>query len=360
MNLVGIVQALLINIAAIAGINDPQLKVTPTGFLQMLLEHGANADVVNRDALSRGREQAIKVRYMQRGIASEVTNIDDCSTNIVPAWEESEIERTMFSKIGIHIEDDVMRKLQNEALVKLTPGMPPSSMYLALYQTLRVKLNGLIEDINNNLLTAQSTAWGVNAAYGTHNPQTLDFGGKMNMSNGIIKLILDAQRNEIADQVIVVGNGVVNAYQIMNSMKTGHDAEGYPRANFRVYNDMGSISIWGVNHFGVFAKGLSAFVDFNKNIGPFAGEKGGAVLFTIPVPMDINNGVLSTLLLDAQLMYDMCPIWENGVKVADRGYRLLVSKNYGLWNAPVNMFASGDRLAGFNGALHYIARDVEL
>ena len=51
MNLVGIVQALLINIAAIAGINDPQLKVTPTGFLQMLLEHGANADVVGKQKL---------------------------------------------------------------------------------------------------------------------------------------------------------------------------------------------------------------------------------------------------------------------------------------------------------------------
>ena len=326
----------------------------------MLLEHGANADVVNLDALRRGREQAIKVRYMQRGIASEVTNIDDCSTNIVPAWEESEIERTMYSKIGLHIEDDTMRQLQNEAHNKVAVGAPPSEMYLALYQTLRVKLNGLIQDINNNLLIEQSTAWGVNAAYGTHNPQTLDFGGNMNMSNGIIKLILDAQRNEIADQVIVVGNGVVNAYQIMNSMKTGHDGDGYPRANFRVYNDISSMSIWGVNHFGVFAKGLTAFVGFNKNVGTFAGEKSGHVFFTIPVPVDINNGELSTLLLDAQLFYDTCPIWENGVKVADRGYRLLVGKSYGLWNAPSNMFAAGDPLAGHNGSLHYIARDVEL
>lgn len=57
MNLVGIVQGLLLNIAAIAGLNDPQLKVTPTGFLQMLLENGANAVVSNAENLRSGQDR---------------------------------------------------------------------------------------------------------------------------------------------------------------------------------------------------------------------------------------------------------------------------------------------------------------
>jgi hypothetical protein len=355
MNLTGFVQALLLNIVAIAGSNDPQTKVTPTGFLQMLLEHGANAEVVNIDALRRGREQTIKIRYMQRGIESEVTDVDDCEAPIVPAWEESEIKRGMFSKIGLHIDDDMMRKLQNEALTVVSPGMPPTPLYSALYQTLRVKLNGLIQAINTNLLKAQTTAWGVNAQYGTHNAQTLQFGGKMGFDNGIVKLILDAQMNEINEDVIIVGNGVVNAFQVLNGMKAGVDYQGYGRAQFKVYNDIKSTSVWGANHFGVFAKGLTAFVDFNKNVQSFAGERGGAYFFTIPIPMDVNNGALSTLVLDAQLQYDKCPVYdETGTKIADRGWVLLLGKHYGLWNAPGNMFAASDRLNGFNGSLHYI------
>jgi hypothetical protein len=105
----------------------------------------------------------------------------------------------------------------------------------------------------------------------------------------------------------------------------------------------------------VFAPGLSAFVDFNKNVGTFAGEKGGSYFFTIPIPVQLANGTLSSFVLDAQIKYYDCPVYDDGgVKVSDRGYVLLLFKNYGLWNAPNTMFAAGDRLAGFNGSLHYI------
>ena len=355
MNLVGFVNALLLNIATIAGINDPQLKVTAPGFLNMLLENGANTQVVNAEALRNGQEREIKVRYMQRGLESEVEDRDDCDTLITPELKESTITRPNFSKIGIYITDETMRKLQAEAVQKVPVGSPATPMMMALYQTVLVKLNGLIQKMNANLLTAQSTAWGTNVAYGNATPNTLTFGGQMNMDNGIVKLILDAQVNEIEGAVTIVGNGVVNAFQVLNNMKAGTDAQGFPRANFQVYNDMRCASIWGVNHFGVFARGLSAFVDFNRNVGSFAGEKGGAMFFTLPIPVQLANGTLSTLVLDAQLNYEICPIYDDsGTKVADRGWKLLLSKNYGLWNAPNDTFAATDRMNGFNGSLHYI------
>lgn len=144
----------MLQISAIAGINDPQLKVTPTGFLQMLLENGANAKVVNQEALAAGREQQIKIRYMQRGLESEVDDLDDCNTPISPEWKEDTIKRTQFSKIGIYIADDTMRKLQTEASQKVEVGSPATPLMLALYQTILVKMNGLIQKINTNLLTA--------------------------------------------------------------------------------------------------------------------------------------------------------------------------------------------------------------
>ena len=359
MSLIGIANAILMNIAIIAGMNDPQLKVTPTGFLQMLLEQGANGQVVNAESLRSGGDKVMKIRYMQRGLESQVGDVDDCETTVTPAWQEATIERPMFSKIGIRIDDSLMRKLETEAVSQVQPGQPPTPMFYGLYQTMLVKLNGLIQHINSNLLLAQSTSWGVNAAYGTLDPQALKFGGKMTMDNGIVKLILDAQMNEIDGEVVVVGNGIVNAFQIMNGLKTGVDYQGYPSANFKVYNDFRSASLWGPNHFGVFAKGLSAFVDFNKNVGSFSGLRGGSYFFTIPIPVVLAKGTLSALLLDAQLKYVDCPETDSGITIADRGLNLLLSKSYGLWNAPIDMFATGDRLSGFNGSLHYVGENAD-
>jgi hypothetical protein len=372
MNLTGFVQALLLNIAAIAGINDPQLKVTPTGFLQMLLENGANTQVVNQEALRSGQERTIKVRYMQRGLESDVENKDDCNTPITPIWKESTIIRPLTSKIGIYISDDMMRHLQSEStqIVAAGHGDPEAKFSRVLYETVLTKLNGLIQKINSNLLSAQATAWGKNIAYGDTTAHTINFGKEFVMDDGIVKLLLDAQQNEIDGKLLLVGNGVVNAYQLLNNMKSGLDHFGYGRADFSVYNDIKSTSVWGVNHFGAFAPGLIAFVDYNKNVGNYRGEKGSSFFFTIPIPLQLANGVLSALTLDAQLKYQDCPIYNDGGElIADRGWKLMLSKHYGLWNAPNDMFREpiidpnegnpitvdpGDRLYGFNGSMHYI------
>jgi hypothetical protein len=80
------------------------------------------------------------------------------------------------------------------------------------------------------------------------------------------KLLYNMQLNEISGRLNLVGNGAVSVFQILNNMKTGIDGEGFPRIDFRVYDDISSTTVCGANHFGAFAEGLSAFVDFNKNI----------------------------------------------------------------------------------------------
>jgi hypothetical protein len=356
MNLVGIVNALLLNIASIAGINDPQLKITPPGFLNMLLENNRFASVANLEALRKGNDRVIKVRYMKRGTESDVESLDDCNTPIEALWNETDVTHSLFSKIGIFIPDDLSRKLEEGANDPVNIGASVDiGLARVLYQTLLVKINGIVQKINSNLLSAQATSWGENAAYGDDDPHTISFGKELKMDDGIVKLLLDAQANEIEGKLLLVGNGVVNAYQVLNSMKQGLDKFGYGQQDFAVYNDPKSASVWGVNHFGAFAQGLISFVDWNKNVKGWDGPKGDSVFFTLPVPIVLANGTLSTLVFDCQLKYETCPIFnEQNVKVADRGYKLIVSKSYGLFNAPDDMFANNDPLHGFNGALHYI------
>jgi len=352
---IGFVQALLVNIRVIAGINDPQYKITPAGFLQMLLENPTTAQISNLKQIQNGHEKDLKVRYIQRGLESDVTDVDDCETPITPDFKEATIGRPLFSKIGIYISDETMRKYQDEASQTLAVGTPAVPLMKGLYETMLVKLQGLIQKIDGNLLAAQATKWGVNVATGSNAPQTITFSNTPSMNDGIVKLLMDYQLNEMVGTPMIAGNGAIQAYNVLQSLKTGTDIGGFGANSFKVYPDLNSVSKWGANHFGVFAPGLNGFVDFNKNVGSFAGLRGGSMFFTIPIPVQLANGTLSSLVLDAQLKYEDCPIYDDqGAKVADRGWKLILSKSYGLFNAPDDMFAAADRLAGVNGSFHYI------
>ena len=354
MQLYGIVNAFLTNISALAGINDPQLKVSPVGFLRALLENNATTRVTNLAGLQSGQDRTITVRYMNRGLLSQATEIDDCDTPITPAWTSANIGAPYFSKIGMFIADGDLRQYQIEAAQAAAAGTPPTPLMLAMYESILAKANALIQHIDDTLVTAQDANFGVNVVTGNNAAQLVNFGTSMNMTDGIVKLLTDAQANEVNDDLIVVGNGVVTTYDIVNRLKAGVDANGFGRANFSVYNDNRTVAGWGANQFGVFARGEVGFVDFNKNVGNYAGEKGGSYFFTMPIPIELANGELSALVLDAQLKYEDCPIYDDGSKIADRGWKLILSKSYGLYNTPATAFAVGDPLRGVNGSFRYV------
>lgn len=354
MNLIGFVQALLINIGVLAGLDNPQYKITPVGFLQMLLENPTTAKISNAKEILSGAERDLKVRYAQRGLESDVSSTDDCSTPTGLAYQETTIGRSLFSKLGIFISDDDMRKYQNDAQTTLSQGTPSEPLMTPLYEAILVKVNGIIQKMNANLLAAQTTKWGVNAVTGAATAQTLNFANTLSMTDGVVKLISDYQLNEGVETPLIVGNGVVANYNIAQQLKVAADQYGFAsNQTFKFYNDFRSTTAWGVNHFGLFTPGLIGLVDFNKNVGSYAGQKGASFFFTLPVPVQLANGQLTSLVFDCQLKYNDCPVTE-GETTIPRGWNLIISKSYGLFNAPTNMYAATDRLNGVNGAFHYI------
>ncbi len=355
MNLQGFVQALLINIGLIAGLDNPQYKVTPVGFLQMLLENPTTVKISNAKEILNGKERELKVRYAQRGLESDVSTEDNCETTIGLSYEETSIGRPLFSKLGIFISDDEMRRYEKEAQKTIQAGNPSAPLMVPLYEAILVKINGIIQKINTNLLSTQATKWGVNAVTGNNTPVAVNFANSPNMEDGVVKLLTDYQYNEGVEAPIIVGNGKINNYNIMQRMKTSADQFGYgSNPTFKFYNDFKSVTTWGENHFGLFTPNMVGLVDFNKNVGAYAGNKGGSYFFTLPVPVQLAGGKLSSLVFDCQLKYQDCPV-ESGGKTIPRGWHLLISKSYGLFNAPTDMFAEGDRLNGVNGSFHYTA-----
>lgn len=365
MKLIGLIQALIVNVAMIAGVNDPQMKVSPVGFLRMLLENNATTEVVNLSDLKDGQKQAIKVRYMQRGVESDATDRDDCETTVTAEWKTAEIGVGMYSKIGIFISDEQMRTYEKEAAQTMAAQVNgvntlTTPLMVGLYQTLLTKINGLVQKIDSNLVTAMASKWGVNAAYGDANAHVVEFGTTASMNDGVVKLLSDAEANEVEGDLLVVGNGIVRRFDLYNKFKNGFDAAGIGAMGLNTYVDPKTATKWGANHFGVFAKGSIGFVPYNKNVGGYAGERGGSAYFTLPMPVQLANGELSNLLFDCQLKYHDCPVYDDQNKlVADRGWVLLVGLHYGLFVAPTDAFASGDPLYGVNGAFHYIASEKD-
>lgn len=359
ITLKGFAQATIKNLNLVAKQNDPQLKLTPTGFLRLLLENNAMVEINNIEELRKGLKRDIKLRYLQRGLESEVTDTDDCETPLGADWKEHEIKNPLFSKIGIFISDDEFRQYEEEAIQTLSLGDAQTAPLMrGFYELLLTKLIGLISKIDSNLIAAQATKWGANAAYSlATSAQTLQLGKSADFNTGYVKLMEDAMVNEINDKLLLCGNGLITRYDIFHKLKTGTDSAGIGALPLNAYYDPRTITGWGANHFGVFAKGTIGFVDWNRYVGAFAGEKGGSVFFTLPVPVELD-GSLTSLVFDCQLKYIDCPEISSDNKVTQqRGWKLIVSKNYGLFNMPNDAFATSDVLHGVNGSFHYIAAE---
>ena len=364
ITLTGFAQATIKNLNLLAKQNDPQLKLTPTGFLKLLLENNAVTEINNIEELRKGLKRTIKLRYLQRGLESDVTDVDDCDTPLGADWKESEITSPLFSKIGIFISDDEMRQYQEEAIQTLALGdAQQAPLMRGFYEVLLTKLIGLIGKIDTNLIAAQASKWGKNAAYGSNSAQTLYLGKSADFNNGYVKLMEDAILNEVNDSLLICGNGLLTRYDIFHKLKTNPDSQGISALPLNAYYDPRTITGWGANHFGAFAKGTIGFVDWNAYVGAFAGEKGDSVFFTLPVPVELD-GALSSLVFDCQLKYIDCPTYDGGGNLVQaRGWKLLISKHYGLWNLPSNAFfhdsvgSNHDRLDGVTGAFHYIAAE---
>ena len=353
MDLIGIKNALLVNIGKIAGLNDPQYKITPVGALKAVIENNAVKDVINMAGLESGQDTTIKVRAVVRGVEGDVSNVDDCETTITPAFVEHEITKTAFHKIGIFLSEPLLRTFEEQAAAGFQVG--GATIPSILYEMILTKLNGLIQKIDRTILTAIEAGKGLNAVTGSANAQTVNFASSLTDDDGYVKLLTDAEVNEVNGDLMIIGSGVVRNFDLLNKLKTSADENGFSAVNYGVYNDPKAASVWGANEFFAVQKGSLGFVDWLKNGGIYGGMKGTSLFFTIPMPVQMSNGEVTSLTFDAQIKYQDCPIYaENGSLIAPRGWILEISKSFGVYTAPLTMYAATDPLYQVNGIFHYI------
>lgn len=368
----GYEQALLLHSKAVFMGTAPSTKITPPGYLTKVAKTKANIVSKGIDNGS-GHIKDVKIKYRTRGVAGQSSDSDNCDIDVRPVYSEATVDQTLFRKIGIHIDDDTIRRYSEEAsrYVTTVNGQPAlasvSSIMQDHFDAILEQMNGLLQDINDDLLDKQNTLWGKNQVTGLTTTTALNFPLTTttpgSLTTGMTKLMADIMANEIRiEDCEIVGSGLINNYFLQQRAK-GLDNNGLNTALLAMptfYNDYGAASAWGANRFGVFEKNAVQFIDVIRFAGNFSGWKGGSYFGVLPVNLIDSMGNPIAMTFDMQLKYYDCPTEVNVAgydepQTINRGWVLTPSKSFDQFNIPGDAYASSDRLTGNNGTLLYTA-----
>lgn len=355
---------LLRSIESIAGENAPSRKLHVAGFLQMAFCcQNSSVSVLNDQYPGDGTNRPLVVSYRQRPILSQVQDEDDCDINNLPVKQEWAFPNRRHKQTSFFIPDAQIAQYCSEFSQSVAIGQPATRMMREHYDNFLEAANILLRAINLDLVTIMATQFGNNVVTGNNAARVINIPPTpgLNLSAGVIQLHRDFQENEICGEPCIVGGGNWAGYEIAKAIaccnQAGQDISRdiMPRSFF----DKDTTTIWGANQIGVFAKGSVKFIGYNKYVGGYAGEKGTSIFFTVALPVNefgCAPDCLNDLIFDVQMKYIDCPtsINVNGTaQTVNRGWQVIVSKDYHLWVQPTDAYRVTDPLGGTNGTLRY-------
>lgn len=367
----GFCPSILAQLSDITACNTPSFKITPAGFLRFLLENRPAIELLQLST-GNGHVRDVRYKYKKRAVPSQTSTEDDCSITYIPTWLEGSLATTNFRKAAFFIDDETMAKYCSDASATVMVGQPSTALMNEFMKDIMNTANALIGAINQDLLTLQAVKFGVNHVTGSNASQTVNIpkdATQYDLSTGITKILADAIDNEFCGNINIVGSGLMNNFTIQQVVSccnaAGVDMSRF--TGFNWYNDLYAKQAWGTNQVGVFSEGSVGLIDIVRYQGFRAGDKGVSKFFTLPLPVECPNcnGGYDGLIFDAQLKYFDCPQEIesdcDGTVPIERGYALILSKTFGLFNIPTNAYQNEavysdcgtDRLSGNNGTLRY-------
>lgn len=357
----GFCPSLLYHINDIAGENAPGRKMHVAGFLAMLFCCQNSSVSPLNDPYANGHQRGLTVKYRRRPTLSDVQADDNCDINTQPGYLEWNIPSLTHRQTSFHIADDLISRYCEDASRMRNTGAPATAVMQEVYDLIIEHANILLSSINVALVTAQATEFGVNVVDGSDTGRLINIsrnGNDFALDNGIVAMMQDMQENEICGEPCIVGGGLYAAWDKARMLaccnNAGLDLSRTGVPNF--FFDKNSQTIWGADSVGVFAPGSVKFISRNKYVRGFAGQKGTSFFTTLPLPVNefgCADDCLRDLVLDMQLKYFDCPTDDGNGGTIDRGWQVILSKDFALWTQPTDAFASGDPLEGTNGTLKY-------
>lgn len=369
----GYCPALLRHINDIAGSNSPGKKMHVSGFLKTLFCcQNSSVSPLQSAYPPSGHIKTLTVKYRERPLDAHVQDEDTCEINRIPVYKEWSLPSLHHKQTSFFITDDEIKQYCEDASATVSAGLPATQMMREHYDLFVEHANILLRSINRTLVTDMATLFGDNVTTGSNAGKVINIarnGAQVALDDGIVALLMDLQENEICESPCIVGGGNFAAYDMsriaMCCNQAGFDISRLGIPTF--FNDRDTQTIWGQDTIGVLAPGSVKFISYNKYIGNFGGQKGGSIFFTIPFPIeefaqcaDLTQ-CLRDLRFDAQMRYIDCPTTidvDGSPTVVNRGWQLILSKEFALWVHPTTGFATGDPLDGTNGTLLYFVDNV--
>jgi hypothetical protein len=362
----GFCPSLLYHINEIAGENAPARKMHVAGFLAMLFCCQNSSVSPLNDPFANGHQRGLQIKYRRRPVLGDVQDEDNCDINTQPGYLEWTIPTLLHRQVSFHISDDLISRYCEDASRMRATGAPPTQVMMEVYDLIIEHANILMRAINRAVVTSQATEFGVNVTTGSDTGKVINIprnGNDFVLDNGIIDMMQDIQENEICGDPCIVGGGIYAAYDKARAIAccnaAGIDLSRTGVPNF--FFDKDTQSIWGTNSIGLFAPGSVKFISRNKFVRGFAGQKGTSFFTTLPLPVQefgCADECLRDLVLDMQLKYFDCPTDDGNGGTIERGWQVILSKDFALWTQPTDAFQATDELFETNGTLKYFVANT--
>jgi hypothetical protein len=360
----GFCPALLRSIESIAGENAPSRKLHVAGFLAMTFCcQNSSVSPVNDGFSADGQQTTLTVSYTQRPILNQVQDEDDCDINNLPTKSEWNLGAMRHKQYSFFIPDETITKYCSEFATSVAVGAPATRVMREQYDRILEGANILLRAINQDLVTVASTQFGNNVLTGNNAARTINIAKTPDndLSAGIVRLLQDFQENQICGDPCIVGSGLFAGFNIAQQMACCNNAGmDFSRIGLpKFFYDKDTATVLGANNIGVYAPGSVKFISRNKYVGPYAGEKGSSIFFTMALPVNefgCAPDCLNDLVFDVQMKYIDCPtsVTVNGTaQTVNRGWQFIISKDYSLWVQPADAYKVTDPLGGTNGTLRY-------
>lgn len=342
---------------------SPQDKLEPVGMLGSLkLAHSPG--VIMNDS-GTGHTKTVTVKHKKRFTPAQTSTVDSCDTvNTQPNFENT-VSVANYRQLAIHVEDNVIAQYDEYASALVNGGnVPLTPLMWDLYDSIKSAASAINQAVNEDVVTLALAAMGVNRSTGLNTATTLNIPLNTNhpLGDGVNQMLYDFQFNSFTGRPIVVGSGMLHKWLLMQNAK-GIDAGGLNSRiqaaglDFWVDNSVGTVAA-DAETIAVYEKDAIQLVEWFRNRGSFAGQKGTSYFGVIGLPMDAGNGTTQTMMYDYQLKYNDCAdefSYVDGVEntTLERGWNMILSKHFGIYTIPTNAYRVGDVLAGNRGSLLY-------
>jgi hypothetical protein len=340
----------------------PAYKLDPYGFLASLYTAHSPGSI-KVDSYD-GHFKTVKVKKKKRLTVSDTSTSLSCAMGAPIPYTEDTVSVANVRQVAFSLSDETVAAFDAYASqLQLVPGMAPENpLMFEMLDSMMVAANAILQGVNEDLVALAVANVGKNIVTGVTTATPLNITNdatKNYLSAGITQLMSEFKQNRFSGRPIIVGSGLMYNWFLQAGASTGSSFTGLDTRvqaagmDFFLDYTMGNAIEGNGNDIVVYEKDAIQIVEYMKYQGFKAGAKPGASIFgTITLPMPNADGTLVPIKFDYQLRYNDCAVTE-GETTFEKGYNMILSKNFGLYTIPTDAYKSSDVLTGNRGSLAY-------